>query len=372
MRVGINVRLLLSQNMEGIPRFIYETTLQMATAHPEDEFILFFDRSIKDNFGFPSNVKSVVVPWHARSPLLWLWWFDIMLPLYFWWYKIDVFYSGDGYMSLRTKIPTVMVMHDLAYLHYPAHVSGSSLEFYRKYVPKYLNKADFIIAVSEYVKNDIALQLKIPLGKILVAYNAVSDSMDISEVLLPSSLQSKIDNKPYFIYVGALHPRKNIKNLIEGFIQFNAKNHNQYKLVLAGRLAWKTNEITKAIQSSSSIVHAGMVSEKIKYKLISDALALTYVSVFEGFGIPLLEAMKMGTPVITSSVTSMPEVAGEAALLVNPDSQEDIAMSLQKIVDNPALRIDLKRKGLSRYKDFSWEKSADTIYQALKSVVDKY
>jgi len=115
-----------------------------------------------------------------------------------------------------------------------------------------------------------------------------------------------------------------------------------------------------------------MVSEKIKYKLISDALALTYVSVFEGFGIPLLEAMKMGTPVITSSVTSMPEVAGEAALLVNPDSLEDIAMSLQKIVDNPALRIDLKRKGLSRYKDFSWEKSADTIYQALKSVVDKY
>jgi glycosyltransferase involved in cell wall biosynthesis len=369
MRIGVNVRLLLSENMEGIPRYIYETTMQMAQDHPEDKFILFFDRKVDVNFGFPPNVKSVVVPWHARHPILWYWWFEVMIPFYLWWYRIEVFYSGDGYLSLQAKVPTVIVMHDLAYMHYPEHVASPSLNFYRKYVPKYLHRADKIITVSAFVKSDIIKQFSIPEERIEIAYNAVSSPVDVSDIVLPEEIQLAIEDKPYFIYVGALHPRKNIQKLIEAFLIFNENNQQKYKLVLAGRLAWKTEEIKKAIQASPYIIHTGMVSEGAKYKLISGARALVYISLFEGFGIPLLEAMKMGTPVITSSVTSMPEVAGGAAILVDPTDVNAIATAMETIGKDDALRKKLSEKGWSRYRDFRWKVSADTIYTALSNVV---
>lgn len=371
MRIGVNVRLLLHENMEGIPRYIYETTLQMANTHPDDEFILFFDRNVRSDFKFPSNVKSVVVPWHARHPILWLWWFEVMMPLYLWWYKIDVFYSGDGYLSLRSKIPTLLVIHDLAYIHYPDYVGKTSLDYYSKYVPQYLERANHIVTVSAFVKNDIVTQLHIDADKISVAYNAVSPPMVVDDIKLPESFVKAIDGKPYFLYVGAIQPRKNILKIIEAFLAFNKHSDVKFKLVLAGRFAWDTQEIQKAIQSSSDIFHAGIVSEAIKYKLIKNAVALTYISVFEGFGIPLLEAMKMGTPVITSNVTSLPEVAGDAAILVDPDDVKDITTSLHKIASQPKMRDLLSEKGLKRYQAFSWEESAKVIYSALCDMLMK-
>lgn len=365
MRIGVNARILVSSNLEGVHRYIYETTTQMALSHPEDDFFLFFDRRVDVDFNFPANVKSIIVPWHARHPILWIWWFEVMLPLYFWYYKIDVFYSGDGYLSLRSKVPTVMVMHDLAYIHYPQHVATSSLDFYKKYVPKYLKRADMVIAVSEYVKNDIMGHVDIAVTKIKVAYNAVSAPLDVSDICLPDNIDKALGGRPYFLYIGAIHPRKNITKLIAAFNLFNSKNNDQYVLVLAGRLAWKTDEIRLAIKSSPHVIHTGIVNEDVKYKLIKDALALTYISIFEGFGIPLLEAMKMGTLVITSTVTSLPEVAGDAALLVDPEDIVHIARGMQQLVEDPDLQSDLKAKGLKRYKHFSWKSSADTIYEAL-------
>ena len=123
MRIGVNARLLLSENMEGIPRFTFETTRQMALDHPDDDFILFFDRKVKSNFDFPPNVQKIVIPLQARHPVLWYIWFELLVPLYLKKHQIDVFYSADGYLSLRTGIHTVMVMHDLAYLHFPSHIS---------------------------------------------------------------------------------------------------------------------------------------------------------------------------------------------------------------------------------------------------------
>lgn len=366
MRVGVNVRLLLGKNMEGISRFIFETTRQMALSHPEDEFILFFDRKVNADFGFPSNVRKVIVPWHARHPIIWHVWFEYMLPFYFRLYQIDVFYSGDGYLSLRSKIPTVMVIHDLAYLHYPEHIQKASLDHYRKYVPKYLAKASVIITVSEYVKADIAEHFGIDPTKIKVAPNAIRPYESTAVPELPSTIKEKLPDRPYFLYVGALHPRKNIITLIEAFRQFNAAHGDQYCLVLAGRLAWKTEAIEQAIRSVPGVIYTGTISEDLKYRLIKGAIALTYISLFEGFGIPILEAMMMGTPVITSNVTSMPEVAGEAAILVAPNHTAEIAKAMDMLL-NVDLRNQLIQKGLRRVSDFSWENSADIIYGALKS-----
>ncbi|MBK7806497.1 MAG: glycosyltransferase family 4 protein [Saprospiraceae bacterium] len=365
MRIGVNARLLLSENMEGIPRFTFETTRQMALDHPEDDFILFFDRKVKSNFDFPPNVQKIVIPLQARHPVLWYIWFELLVPLYLKKHQIDVFYSADGYLSLRTGIPTVMVMHDLAYLHFPSHISFATLKFYQYFVPKYLNRADTVIAVSEFVKNDIIARFRLGKNKVKVAYNAVSRKIQIKEVIVPAGIQSELENHPYFLYVGALHPRKNIIGLIRGFHHFNATQNGKYRLVLAGRMAWKTDDIKREIDASCDVIYIGMISESLKYQLLTKAEAMTYVSWFEGFGIPILEAMSTGCPVITSSVTSMPEVAGDAALLADPSDIGSISNAMQQVTGNVELRSKLIEKGYKRVGEFNWKVSAKIIYKEL-------
>lgn len=365
MNIGVNARVLVSDKMEGISRYIYETTCAMAAAHPEDTFFMFFDRSTGIEFGFPPNVRCVVVPWHARHPVLWYWWFEIALPLYFRWYKIDVFYSGEAYLSLRSKVPTVMVIHDLAYLHYPEHVPDTSLGYFRKYVPAYIRRADSLITVSEYVKNDLSHQFGVLPEKIHVAGNAVKTD------IRPGGQEGAVYGKPYFLYVGALQPRKNIVHLVRAFSQFNDRNNRRYRLVLAGRMAWKTDEIRNAILGNPDVTYAGPVSESEKKALIKGALCVTYVSLFEGFGIPILEAMSLGTPVITSSVTSMPEVAGNAALLADPHNIGQLAEAMERIAGDPGLREELITRGYVRCGMYSWQTSGEVIYKQLNQLAKK-
>jgi len=342
----------------------------MAERHPEDTFYLFLDRHVSPFPALPSNVRRVIVPWHARHPLIWHLWLEYMLPLYFAFFKIDVFYSGDGYASLRTRIPTIMAIHDLAYLSYPNHIPASSLWHYQKFIPRYMQAVQHIITVSHYVKRDIIKRMHVQPEKVSVAGNAINLSSIPEENQLPERLQNKIQCTPYFLYVGAIHPRKNILNLMKAFQIFNSGQTKPFKLVLAGRFAWKAGEIEAAMHLDSNILYVGGVSEAEKYALIRNAMAVTYVSLFEGFGIPILESMACGTPVITSTATSMPEVAGGAALLADPCSPAEIAQMMSQIAEHPFLRQKLSEMGKVRLQAYSWHTSAETIYQALiKAVV---
>ncbi len=372
MRIGVNARLLFNKNMEGIPRYIFETTTTMALTNPDNLFFLFYDRYHRDKLSFPANVIEVTVPLSSRHPVLWYLWFELLLPLYLWKYKIDVFYSGDGYMSLNTKVPTIMVMHDLAYLHYPEYISKSIQKYYQKNVPKFLTASFSIITVSEFVKKDIIFHFDIAEEKIHVVYNAVrNNGYQFNDDRINQNVLNVATGTPYFIYVGSLHPRKNIARLIQAFNQFNENQESKYKLVLAGRMAWKTNEIKNEIQKSDAIIYLGMVTDEEKEILIKKAIALVYVSVFEGFGIPILEAMQMGTPVITSSVSSMPEVAGGAALLTDPENTEAISDSLQLMADDVSFRKGLIIKGKKRAIDFNWQDSSKKIYSLLADAAKK-
>jgi glycosyltransferase involved in cell wall biosynthesis len=365
MRIGVNARLLLSNNMEGMSRYIYETTACMARLHPEHQFILFYDRYHHAKFDFPGNVSHVVVPLPTRHPVLWYIWFEIFLPVLFSIYKIDFFYSGDGFMSVRTKIPTVLVLHDLAYLHYPAHLSRSILDFYKKYTPLYLQKAKHIITVSQYVKNDICAHFDIERDKVTVAYNAVNGHEEKQHEAVRDDIKNLTAKNPYFIYVGSLHPRKNIVGLIRAFDCFNSNQNYAFNLILAGRLAWKTKEITQEISNHGHVKYIGIVNESEKKLLLKQATALTYVSLLEGFGIPILEAMLQGTPVITSSKTSMPEVAGNAALLVDPNNIYEVADGMKKIATDECLRQSLIINGKERVKYFDGPVSAEKIFKVL-------
>jgi len=367
VNIAINARLLHSDHIEGMGRFIYETTVALASMNPDDNFILFYDRQIKSKLAFPANVNKIIVPLPTRHPILWHTWFEVLIPYYLKKYKINVFLSGDGYLSLRTSVPTILVTHDLAYLYYPEHIQWLALQDYKYFTPKYHRKAAHIITVSDYVRQDIIHNMNVPADKVSVAYNALKSlNIQISEDFnLPH-----IKKGNYFIYVGSLHPRKNIINLIDGFLKFNHSNDNKYQLVLAGRLAWKADMIKDKINSSPNVNHVGLVSESEKYMLLHHSIALIYVSFFEGFGIPLLEAMYAQTAIITSNCTSMPEVGGDAAIYVDPNDINTIASAMQKLIIDKELRLNLIAKGNQRLKDFQWSESAKIIYSVIKTAFD--
>jgi len=372
MKIAVNARELLKGRMEGIGRYIFETTRQMVLDHPEDEFYFFFDRAYDPSFIFADNVKPIVVHPQARHPILWYLWFEWGVPYYLKKYNIDVFYSGDTYASIKTSVPTLIVCHDIAYKHYPNHLRSSHKRYYQNNFPKFHKKADHIVAVSNFTKQDIISTYGIDQSKVTIGYNATpsgfSPLSDDEKISIKNELT---EGNPYFIYVGSLHPRKNVVNLIKGFDIFKKEQGATHKLVLVGRMAWKNEELKKTYETTKyrdDIIFIGHVTNNQLPRYLAAAEALTYVSVFEGFGIPILEGMSSGTPVITSNVSSMPEVAGDAALLIDPHDPNSIAKGMHKIISNTQLHQELITKGLERAKAFSWKTTANHIYQELKKI----
>lgn len=372
MRIGINARLFIKGKMEGVATYIHENVKRMIANHPEDTFILFFDRSIDfDHLTTLDNVIAVKVFPPTRHPILWEIWWQYRIPHLLKKYKVDVFYTGEVFMPRKTSVPKVIVSHDLAYLHYPEQIPNPVLSYYKRTYPLNHKQADKIIAVSEATKQDVINQYGIPENKIDVIHNASPSGFKTLDENQKEIVREKYtDGKAYFAYLGSFHPRKNIVNLIKGFEHFKSNSQTDHKLLLMGRWAWKTEKIKSALNNSihrNDIVLVEDVGEE-KYKLVAASEGLCYISLFEGFGIPILEGFSAGVPIISSNVSSMPEVAGDAALLVDPNSPEAIGNAMNDLAENNSLRDSLIQKGFERVKVFDWDKSAAKTYEVLRSV----
>lgn len=373
LRIAVNTRLLISNRLDGIGRFSAETLRRIALAHPEHEFHFIFDRPFDKEFVFSNNVYPYVIPPQARHPLLYLMWFEVSVPLLFRRIKPDLFVSPDGYLSLRTRVPSVAVMHDLNFEHYPKDLPWMVSRYYRKMFPRFARKAQRIATVSEYSKTDIASRYAIDHSRIDVVFNGVSSHFHpLDEEEKETVRRSFSSNKPYFLFVGSLNPRKNLKNLFLAFEEFKKNDTRDIKLIVAGARMWWTDDMRftyENMQYRNDVIFTGRVSDSELVKLVASALALTYVSGFEGFGIPILEAFQCKTPVITSNVTSMPEVAGEAAIQVNPFNISEITNALQRLAGEPELRSELVRKGEEQCRKFSWDRSAELLWNCIEKAI---
>jgi glycosyltransferase involved in cell wall biosynthesis len=374
MKIAVNTRFLIKNKLEGIGWFTYETMKRITCWHPEHEFYFFFDRPFDAEFIFSDNIRPMVLFPPARHPVLWYVWFECTVPRALRQIKPDIFISTDGFLSLSTDIPSLLVVHDLAFEHYPHYISRAASVYYRHFTPLYCRKARQIITVSEASKNDIANRYHIGTDKITVAYNGTGDHFK------PLNDEEKIhvrnrysEGKNYFLYSGSLHPRKNIVNLLKAFEQFKMQSNADCKLVLAGARGWMLREMEATLNNMRSrhdIIFTGHLDKETLAKIVGSALAMVYVSLFEGFGLPVAEAMKCGVPVITSNLSSMPEVAGNAALLVNPSDTCEIAQAMLRVYNEAGLRAQLIEKGKQQAARFSWDHTAAIIWQVASDMLN--
>lgn len=371
MKIAVNTRLLLKDKLEGIGWVAYECLRRIVKAHPEVDFYFIFDREPDKKFIFADNVKPVVLFPQARHPFLYIAFFEFAVARYLRKLKPDLYLSTDGYLSLRSKTKQIAVFHDLNFEHFPQDFPKIHLWHYKKYFPKYAKKADRIITVSDFSKKDICECYGINPDKIDVAYNGANEIFNpVSEDVKIKIRSQYSGGKPYFMFVGSLHPRKNLARLFTAFDIFKKRNDNDIKLVIVGNKKWWTEPIKNAYDAMThkdDVIFVGRLSAEDLHLVTAAALASVYVSYFEGFGIPIVEAFRCDTPVITSNVTSMPEVAADAALLVDPFSVESIAEAMENVLDED-VRKELIEKGRRRRDDFSWDKAAEKWWKSIEQL----
>ena len=375
MKIVVNTRLLLRGKLDGIGWFTHELMSRMVRSHPEHEFHFIFDRPYSDEFVFASNVKAHVLPPPARHPLLFRIWYDWMIPWKLNRLKPDVFVSPDMMISTRTKTPQVVVLHDLNFEHHPEDLPAPIARYLRKMTPRFASHAKAIVTVSEFSKRDIMAQYGVPEEKVRVVYNGVQDAFQpLSDDQKGQAMDKWAGGCKYFVFVSSIHPRKNLKRLLEAYELFRERHSERIKLVAVGRMFWKNEELTatlSAMKYAEDIVFTGHLETQELIHVIGAAHALMYVSYFEGFGVPIVEAFKCGIPVVTSNVTAMPEVAGDAALQVDPFSVDDIADAMRDVSMNEELRSRLIERGYKRAEAFDWNRSAREFWQIIESCAQR-
>lgn len=373
MKVAVNTRLLLKNRLEGIGNFILESFERITKAHSDHEFIFIFDRPFDPGFISRPNITPVVIPPPARHPVLFYLWFEYSIPFILKKTKADIFVSPDGFLSLKTRVPQIAVIHDINFHHRPNDLPSNISRYYNRNFPKFAMKANRVVTVSEFSKKDIGISFGIEQSKIDVVYNGVNARFK------PLSLQEieKIKNQyssgtDYFFYVGSMHPRKNLENLILAYNTFRESGSTKTKLLLAGDFMFDSHIIKSIHQSSpyrNDILFLGRVSEQELTGLMGAATALTFIPFFEGFGVPLLEAMYADVPIIASEVTSLPEVCGEAALYADPASVDSIKNCMLRITQEEGLRQRLIDAGKKQREKFSWDKTANLLWSSIEQTI---
>lgn len=376
MRIAVNTRLLLKDRLEGLGTFTHEVMRRMVAAHPGHEFFFLFDRPYDPSFIYAPNVHPVVAGPPARHPVLFYAWFEWTVPRLLKKVNADVFLSPDGYLSLRSEVPQVPVMHDLNFHYFPEYFDLSVRKHYGYYFPRYAKKAARIATVSQFSKQDIVQQYGVPASDIDVVYNGASqDVLELSEAEKQEVRNEITGGHPYMVYIGALYPRKNLVNQLLAFDRFKNETGSDMRFVLIGSRYRESAGIMNCyekLRHRDHVLFLGRVDPREKADRILAASAfLMYVSQFEGFGLPLLEATRCGVPAITADVTAMPEIGGDAVLQASPENIEQIADAMSRLSRDKSLRRQLVLNGKKILPHYTWEGTESRLWNCLVKAVYK-
>jgi glycosyltransferase involved in cell wall biosynthesis len=371
MRIAVTAIFLQKSTLEGFGHYAHELLARMVAANQQDEFLFLYDRPVEEQLIIGPNIASIVVTPKANQPASFKYWYDIKAPLALKKFKPDVWLQPFGYCSLSTSIPQILFVHDLAYQHYPKMIPWYHLLYYRLFTQKMLRKAAILVTVSSFSKKDMVEHFpQIDPLKINIVPGAART------IFQPLSWQEKqavkdgfADGREYFLFIGGVHPRKNLMHLLKAFSLFKKWQHSNMKLLITGRLAWQYAALTEKLKTykyRNDIVMLGYVPDEQLAKITASAYAVIYPSFFEGFGLPIIEAMQCGVPVICSQTSAMPETGGDAAQYIDPADPESIAKAMLQIYKDESLRSNLIAAGGEQAAKFSWQRSALSINEIVQ------
>lgn len=365
MRIGIN--LIPFSDIQGIEIFSKNIILNFLKLKKDEEFLIFGSENIPELFDF-FEVELIKIKGlnNKHSKALYQ---QTLIYSLFKKYKIDFLFSPSIAAPIFYK-NKVVTIHDCAYDRFEESENIFSKIYFKimHYGAKYFSQK--IITVSEFSKKELIELYKINPNKIDVIYEGVPEMEKTDEIFDQKILNKFKINKPYFFYIGNWRPRKNLPGLIKAFKLFKEKGFDDL-LVIGGKKDKRFLDLEKEVkenQLEKKVILTDTLSIKEVSALYKKANALVSPSFYEGFGLPLLEAQSLGIPVLTSNISSLPEVAGEAALYVNPYNIKEIANGMERIVFDKKLREDLIKKGFENIKRFSWEKSAQQLLNLFHSL----
>jgi glycosyltransferase involved in cell wall biosynthesis len=374
MKIAISARTLSEQPRDGIAWFTFEFINRMVHNHPEHTFYLISDKKYVKPPVVCHNAEYIHLAPRNRHPLVTLLWHQMLLKHLIRRLEADIFIGPDGIIPLGCNIPTISVIHDLNHVHRPGDIPFFTRHFYRLFFPLYAKSAKRIATVSKFSAEDISSVYGIKPDKIDVVYNGVSGMFfPISDSEADEYRKSLTGGKPYFVFVSNFSPRKNVATLVKAFDRFRKDSGLDYVLVLAGGRLYLNDELDRAINESpysDSVIFTGRMSHEELRKVYGAAVAFVFVPWFEGFGIPVIEAMRCGTPCIVSDNSSLPEVSGSAGLCVSAADTEAIARAMARLANEPALRRNLRDKGIKNSLRFSWDDTAIQMYNCILKALD--
>ncbi len=369
MKIAVNTIFLQKDRLEGYGYFVQEIFIRLAKKYPEHEFIFIFDRPFDQQFIFSPNIKPFVVKPAARHAFSFKYWYDIKLPLALKSIKPDILIQPYGFCSLTSYVPQILVVHDLAFKHFPKFIPKHHLYYYRAFTKKFLNKAKKVVTVSEFSKDDIIWQYQIAPEKINVIFSAAKNTFQPIDISAKQITKEKYsDGKEYFLFTGGIHPRKNLITLLKAFSLFKKWQRSNMKLLVAGRLAWQYEMVLEKLKTykyRDDVVLLNYLPEEELANITASAYALVFPSLFEGFGVPVIEAMQCGIPVITSNTSCLPEISGGAALYADPINADAIATQMLQLYKDESLRNKLIEAGVLQARRYSWDKTADLFWQTI-------
>jgi len=369
MKIAIHVADLDHQRIDGTRVYMLNVLKHLGALAPQDEFILYHRGQFNEQLtppDFPNyTVKKITFPFL---------WTQIIFAWHIFWDQPDVLWMPVGNIPFfhRRNLKIVVTVHDLAFKYFAKHFKRQDLNKLNFLYGMAIKKSDRIIAISQSTKKDILKFFpNVEENKIHVVHHGFDAELFSSVISQEESdkiLNSyKLKAKSYLLYVGAIQPRKNLLVLIESFEKLHKEN-NDLKLVLAGERAWMWKPIIEKIQSSSAkqnIVTPGRVPFRELPALFANAAVFVFPPLYEGFGIPVLEAFASGTPVVAADNSSLPEVGGDAALYFKSESAQDLYEKIKQALENEMLRSNLVSKGRARSREFSWQKCASETHGTL-------
>jgi len=384
MIIGIDASRAFQKQKTGIEEYSYQVIKHLRDILKDEEVILYCNPKINKieyadpvkfrdagsrqdgtfngvNFDLPKKWRIK----YLRSPIFWT---QVRLSLELLFHPVDVLFVPAHTVPLVHSKNTIVTIHGLEYEYCPKAYSFWQRFYMRRVIKNSCRWAKRIIAVSDNTRKDLMKLYKVPGEKVKVIYEGIGDN----NFQFPISNFQKISNdkifKPYFLFIGRLEERKNIAGIVEAFEILKRKYKISQKLILIGKFGFGGEKIKSKIDSSeykSDIILTGYVSDEDKFYLMANADVFLFPTFYEGFGLPILEAQSVGAPVVTSNVSSMPEVSGEGAVLVDPKDSSAIAEAVYKLISNESYKNDIIEKGYNNIKRFSWDKCAGEIAEAI-------